>query len=144
MSATSRYTGEDLVVIFRTAAGVEYILSGDQTAFEVTHEVQAADMTAGSDVGVFEKPTLQVNGATLTMKHTALGGTAVWGNITAGLEGTLLYAPQGTAAGKPKGGFPAYVKSKPLSVPFNEAVVRTVSFGPQGAQAFDVDINVWP
>ncbi|MBN1964051.1 MAG: hypothetical protein JW910_05360 [Anaerolineae bacterium] len=144
MTATSRYTGKNLHVVFRTSAGVEYTLHGDQTRLEVTEEVQSADMTAGSDTGVYEKPTLQVMGATLTVKHTGASGTAVWVGVDIGDEGTLIYGPAGTAAGAPKGGFPCYVRSRSLDVPYNEAVVRTATFGPQGARLYDVETDVWP
>lgn len=145
MSATERITGRDLVVLFQTG-GQTYTLSGDQTSLEITLDTNEADMTAGGDQFVFMKPTIRVSGATLTCKYTGgTAGTAIWGAVTVQTEGTLIYGPEGTATGKPKGGFPCYVKSKSKSIPYNDAIVRTATFSGQGGvwgtSVFDIDTH---
>jgi|GEM_PF-2159791 len=146
MSATQRLTGHQLVVIFQTG-GQNYVISGDQTSLEITMDTNEADMTAGADEYVYMKPTVCMTGATLTCKYIGTNGTATWGAIPVGTEGTLIYGPEGTAAGKPKGGFPCYIKSKPFSIPYNDAIVRTATFSPQGGvygtSVFDPDVHTF-
>lgn len=146
MAASQRITGKELVVQFHTGGEI-YVLSGDQTSLEITLDTNEADMTAGADEYVYMKPTTKLTGATLTCKHTGTAGTASWGEVLVGAEGTLIYGPEGTAVGKPKGGFPCYVKSKSKSIPYNDAVVRTATFSPQGGvfgtSVFDIDTHTF-
>lgn len=146
MSAETRLTGEDLVVIFQTG-GNEYVLSGDQNSLEVTYDSNEVDMTAGNDEAVYMKPTTRRLGATLTCKYTGTDGSATWGAIADRAEGTLIFGPQGTATGKPKGGFPCYLKSKSFPIPYNESVMRTATFSPQGGEygtsIFDPDVHTF-
>lgn len=146
MSATQRLTGHQLVVIFQTG-GQDYVISGDQTSLEITYDTNEADMTAGSDQYTYMKPTTKINGATMTCKYIGTAGTATWGNLPQGTEGTLVYGPEGTAQGKPKGGFPCYLKSKPFSIPYNDGIVRTATFSPQGGSygtsVFDPDTHTF-
>ena len=127
MAVANRYVGDDLEVQLLVAGGT-HILTGDHTTFEVNWSVQSADVTAAKDGGIEEKPTLEDITASLTIFDTALGGTAIWSNLTPGVEGTIAFGPQGTATGKPKGLFRAFVQGKPISVPFNEGVTRSVEF----------------
>ena len=146
MSATQRITGKNLVVQFQTG-GQTYVISGDQTSLEITMDANEADMTAGADDYVYMKPTTKLTGATLTCKYIGTAGSATWGALPVGTEGTLIYAPEGTATGKPKGGFPCYVKSKSKSIPYNDAGVRTATFSPQGGaygtSVFDLDVHTF-
>jgi len=141
MAATSRYVGDQLRVVFETG-GASYDLDGDQTQFEATWNTQLADVTAAVDGGIEEKATQQEIGYTLTTFHIG-SSTALWAFITPGVEGTLLYGPQGTATGDPRGGSRAIVSAKPLSVPFNEGVTRQIEFRGQGTMIHDVDNDVW-
>lgn len=146
MSATQRYTGQDLWVGFVYSGGT-VVLSGDQNSLDVTYEARVADLTAGADVYAYEKPTVKSLGATLNTKHTGTSGSATFGALDVGTEGSLLYGPKGTATGMPKGGFLAYLKSKSLSTPFDNAVTRSYAFGPQGGvygtTVFDPDLHTW-
>jgi hypothetical protein len=146
MSASQRYVGKNLHVQFQ-AGGQTYVLSGDQTALDITDEAKTADVSAGSDDFTTEKPTVRSLSATLQTVHTGASGTATFGQVTVGLEGTLIYGPQGTVAGKPKGGFLAFVSSKPMSIPFNDKVTRSVIFKSQGGEwgttVFDPDTHVF-
>jgi hypothetical protein len=146
MSASQRYTGKNLVVLFYVGA-TEYVLSGDQTTLDVSHDIRSAVLTAGSDDFEYEKPTTQVLGATMTVLHAGTAGTASWGVLVVGTEGTLLYGPAGTATGAPKGGFPCFVKSKPMAIPRDEKVTRQIAFGPMGGTwgttIFDPDTHQW-
>lgn len=146
MSATQRLTGEELVVIFQTG-GDEYVLSGDQTSLEVTYDFNEVDQTAGNDESVYMKPTTRRLGATMTCKYIGSSGTATWGQVPTGTAGTLVFGVEGTAVGKPKGGFPCYLKSKSIPIPYNEAVMRTATFSPQGGaygvSIFDPDVHVF-
>jgi len=143
MAVANRYVGKDLQVNFDTGGGTQ-ILSGDQTEFSVSWTIQGADVTAATDGGVEEKPTLEDISASLTIFHTGSGGTAVWQAVRPGVEGTILFGPKGTAAGQPKASFRAYIQSKPISVPFNEGVVRAVEIRGQGTMIDKLDTDVWP
>lgn len=138
MAVANRYVGDNVVVLFDTG-GATYTLTGDQTSWSVSWTIQSADVTAGTDGGVEEKPTLQDITSSLTTFHLGTAGTAVWAAVYPGVEGTIRYGPQGTASGKPKGQFRAFVQSKPIEIPFNEGVTRQVDFRGLGTMIADPD-----
>lgn len=146
MSATQRLTGKNLVVLFQTG-GQEYVISGDQTTLEVTFDTNEVDMTAGNDTHTYMKATTRRHSATMTCRYIGTEGTATWGQIPIGTEGTLIFGPDGTEVGKPKGGFPCYVKSKSMPIPYADNVMRTVTFSPQGGEygtsVFDPDVHTF-
>jgi hypothetical protein len=146
MSANFRLTGKDLVIIFQTG-GNEYILSGDQNSLDVTQDSNQADMTAGNDEYTYAKVTTKRRSANLATKYTGTNGTATWGMLQEGAEGTLLWGVGGTTTGKPKGGFPATLTAKNPNMPFDNAIVSTASFAGQGGvfgtSVFDMDKHTW-
>lgn len=146
MSATQRYVGSALYVAFQTG-GQTYVLSGDQNSLDVTYEVASADLTAGADAYRTEEPTIKNLSATLNTKHTGENGTATFGQFDVGTKGTVVYGPAGTASGKPKGMFLAYLRSKNFSSPFDNAVTRSYVFGPNGGEygvtVLDPDAHTW-
>lgn len=141
MAIANRLVGDALQIVWQTGGSVVRI-DGDQTTFDVTWSSQSADLTAAVDAGVEEKPTIVELSYSLTSFYDSAQGTA-WLNVVPGLEGTLLFGPQGTASGLPKGGSRAFVTSKSPSIPFNDGVVQTVEFRGQGTMIFDIDQHSW-
>ena len=143
---SKRLTGKLLAVEFIKSGGATYNLGGHQTALNVTYDTDEADMTAGSDNYAFMKPTVKRNSASLTSAVRGTFDAATWGALQVGDEGQLLFYPEGKTAGKPKGGFPAYVKSKSPAYPYNDKIVREAAFSPQGGtygtDVFDPDVHV--
>jgi len=140
MSASQRYVGKDLVVHFIYSGGT-VTLSGDQTAMNVNMVTGSADVSAGNDVYRQRIPTLTDNNADMTSFSIGANGTATWGVLSNGTQGTLVYYPQGTASGLPKGGFPAFIANKNHAYPFEGGVTLNVTFmgqgGTYGTNVFD-------
>lgn len=141
MAIAGRLVGDALQIVWQTG-GTVVRLDGDQTTFDVTWNSQSADLTAATDAGVEEKPTIEELSYSLSSFYDSAQGTA-WLNVIPGLEGTLLFGPQGTASGLPKGGSRAFVTGKSSSTPFNDGVVQTVEFRGQGTMLFDIDQHSW-
>lgn len=131
MAAADRYNGADMLVFFKTATGTAD-LSGDFRSLSVTRTQNTWDATAAADGAEVNKPTYKAFSATLDVFATGTAGTAAFNVATLGAEGTLEYAPQGTAVGKPKGSFPAIITEQPFSTGFNEGSMTTISFAGQG------------
>lgn len=138
MSTATRYTGKDLYVEF---AGTS--LTGDQRAFSVTMEQETADVTAGADGARVFKATVKNYGASLELLATT-DGTATLAVIQPGDEGTLVWGPHGTTAGKEKWGFPAIVTNMSPTINFDDAVVYQIEFQAQGDLTYDGTTIVWP
>ena len=147
MAASQRLTGKNLYAEFIVNGGGTYQMSGDQTTLNVTFDTDETDMTAGSDTYSFMKPTVKRNSASLTTLNKGTFDTATWGNLLVGTEGQFNFYPEGKSSGKPKGGFPAYVKSKSPAIPHNERIVREVALSPQGGEygttVLDPDVHTY-
>lgn len=57
-----------------------------------------------------------------------VAGTALRTRLAPGVTGTLLWAEQGTATGKPKGGLQVYVTKNEPTLTYDGATERTVEF----------------
>jgi hypothetical protein len=136
-------TGESCVVQWHYNGGT-YVLSGDFTNFSQEWSMQSADVTAGSDGGVYPIPTLEEFSFSLDSFYTGTAdASSIWAYVKPGYAGTIIFAPKGTAAPQPKGGGVCFVSSKPLAIPFNEGISRTVEFTGQGTLLYDVDSSTW-
>jgi hypothetical protein len=60
-------------------------------------------------------------------------GTTAWGACAPGTEGTLVYSPEGTSAGKPKYTAVGIVASRSKDNPYNDLVTASVDFQLQAA-----------
>lgn len=147
MAQNQRIVGESVVAEFIVSGGGTYTLSGDLTAVDITWTTNEADLTALGDTYSYMKPTTKVNGATLTSMSKAENDSGTWGNLPRGTEGQLYIYPAGKTNGKPKAGFPCYMKDKPFSISKDNAVVRTATFSPQGGEygvtVFDPDVHTY-
>jgi len=136
MSVANRYVGKDLYAEFICPAGT-ITLTGDQRTLSVDREVDLADVSAGADADKSYIATLKDGTAEVeVMDQAGVGATSIETAMPEGTSGTLIYAPQGTVGGKPKRGFPAYVKSISVEYPYSDAVAYRISFQKSGALLF--------
>lgn len=143
MAVTDRMTGKNLVVRWIDTSGT-VTLSGDQTVFSPSLEMGMVDLSAGADTVKVYQASLKDFTASFETFYTGTAGTAVQARMIEGNTGTLLWAPEGTAAGKMKWGIPAIVSKYDMSYPFDNGAKITVEFKSQGALAFDGRSAVWP
>lgn len=133
MAIANRMSGADLVVQFIHSGGTA-TLSGDQRVLSVEREQETADATAGSDGARVSIATVKKFSASLETHFIGTAGSAVWSAVLLGTTGTLIYGPQGTATGKPKGSIPMIVKTQTVEFPFDDVAKLTVEFEGQGAE----------
>lgn len=142
MAAADRFTGSDLKVFWRDAANGTTELTADQRSFTVTRQQETADVTAGADEYRTFKATVKVFDATLEILMST-SGTAVLNVIDIGTEGTLFWAPEGTADGNQKWAFPAIVTSQDQTLNFDDAAAVSVSFQSQGSILYNGGTATW-
>ena len=133
MSIANRYVGKDLFAQFICPAGT-ITLTGDQRTLSVDREVDLADITAGSEADKSYIATLKDGTAEIeVMDQAGVAADSFETAMPEGTSGTLIYAPKGTVAGKPKRGFPAIVKSISVEYPYSDAVAYRISFQKHGS-----------
>lgn len=142
MAVADRMTGPDLVVHFITSGGGTINLTGDQRTLSVTREQEVADATAGADGWRVSIGTLKNASASLEALYIGAAGTATWGSVDIGAEGTLRYYPKGTATGSPKGAFPVITTNASLEIPYDDMVMLNIEFASQGAEIWNPLLNV--
>lgn len=138
----AKLSGKNLYVSF---GGV--VLSGEQRSFDVTLSQETADATAGADdYRNFVNTVKSIEASMeLVMKQHSTGGSAIKVALAAGAEGTLLWGPEGTAAGLPKYGFVARISEASETIPFDDVWVKNITFQNAGtALLFDGVTNLWP
>ena len=142
MAEANRLTGKDLIVLWVDAGGT-VDLSGDFRALNLNREQETTDITAGGDSARSYRGTVKKFGAKLETLFIGTAGSAAYTAVALGAEGTLLYGPQGTAVGQPKGGFPAIVSKQNIDLPYDEVVTMTVEFQGQGGEVANPNTDVW-
>ena len=136
MSIANRYTGKDVYATFVCPAGT-ITLTGDQRSLSVSREIDLVDVTAGSEADKSYIATIKDGTAEMEfMDQGSVLAAGLEAAMPEGTSGTLLYAPQGTASGKPKRGFGAIVKSLSVEYPYSDAVTYKVSFQKSGSLLF--------
>ena len=116
------FTGKSLYLSFGGT-----VLQADYRSFEPNFSMGLEDASAGSDAGVTRLTTLKDGSASLTMRSVA-GGTALLAILTEGAAGTLTWAPEGTASGKPSNSVVAVVESLSESLGYNSVTEWSVTF----------------
>jgi hypothetical protein len=142
MSFANRLTGKNLWVGWIDASGT-VTLTGDQTAFSPDIDQRTVDMSAGSDAMRSYRAALKDFSATLELFNAGAAGTAMLRRVKEGSEGTLLWAPEGTATGKAKWGLAALVSKVSLKYPFDDAAKITIEFKPQSDLIYDGRSDTW-
>jgi hypothetical protein len=122
--ATTRFTGRDLLVEF----GAD-VISASGRNFEVTHEEEQVDATAGGDDYRVYVPTVKTIGATIEiLMESGVTGDALIAALAVGSEAALMWYPQGKTAGLPEWGFDARVSKASQSIPYDGVAVLNVEF----------------
>lgn len=120
-------------------------LSATIRNFEVPEEQEMADATAGADPYrnfVTTVKTIEASCELLVQDHAS--GTAVHAAVKIGTQGTLLWGLEGTATGKPKGGFLATISKSEKSYPFDDVAVIALTFTNAGtAVLYDGVTSLW-
>lgn len=141
MAISDRVLGENLYISFSGSA-----INADFREFTVDLMVDTVDVSAGSETNKSYLTALQDGTGSLTWAYVDLG-TADPGYIPVlkvDTKGTLLWGPEGTAAGLPKGGAVAYVTSVSKPHTYNDIVTRSCEFQFTGTLLFDDEDDVWP
>lgn len=100
-------------------------ISATRRTLDMTHNMETADSTAGADsYRNFVTTVKMIEASAEILSHThSTGGSAQVAALQAGALGTLIWAPEGTATGKPKWGFYAMLSEISPSYPFDDVVV---------------------
>ena len=128
------FSGSALYLAWVTAGGTT-TLHGDFRQFDWTPTLSLIDSTAGADTfreyigGIGEGGDISVS---LVMQA---GATALISALARGTAGTLIYAPEGTATGKPKSTIPAISKGPAYSQPYDDVVEFKVSWQQSAAES---------
>lgn len=118
----AEYTGGNLYLRFGST-----VLSGDFRSFSPEETIETVDASAGNDTFRTKLTTLKDGSASVSLVDQT-GGTALWGALVPGMQGTLEWGPEGTAAGKPKHTAMAIVTSRSRDIPYDDIVVLNVEF----------------
>lgn len=142
MAVVDRMSGSALKILFVHSGGTAD-LSGDFRKLAVTREQEVADSTAAADGARSVVTTVKKFMANMEAMFIGTAGSAIWGSAALGVSGTLLYAPKGTSANNPKGGFPAVITKQDPDFPFDDVCKLIVEFTGDGAELFNPLVDVW-
>lgn len=121
MAAT---TGKNMYLMF-----VATVLDTDYRSFSKTEEMGTVDASAGSDVARTYLTTLEDGTASATIvRQSGTLGTVLDAAIAVGTTGTLTWAEEGTAAGKPKHTAWAIVTSIEEGAEYADVIVEDVEW----------------
>lgn len=126
----AQYTGSALVVQFKGT-----IVSTRYKSFKTKEDIDLSDQSAGADTNKTYLTALKDGDAALNALDVAGGtaATAVYNLCVPGAEGTLEWAPEGTATGKPRHYVNALAKKREKNHPFDDVVELDVDFQYSGA-----------
>jgi hypothetical protein len=133
----AEFTGKDLVLNWIWSGGT-VTLAGDYRSCNWQPSVGQAEKTAGSDTHQAFMPTVKNATASITLVAQT-GGTALAAALDAGVEGTLLISPEGTASGKRKITFPSFSQGASYTFPYADTVELNCSFVPTAAYTDSVN-----
>ena len=127
--AASELTGKDLWLSFNGT-----VLSVDFRNFEESQEVDLVDVSAASD----DDRTYAVTINDGSFDYTGLclsggSGTVIWDALAPGTEGTLIWASEGSVAGKPKWSCNAIAKTRSRSFPYDGVMEISANVQKSGA-----------
>jgi hypothetical protein len=141
MAVADRLTGKNAKIYWWSANGTAD-LSGDYRSFDFPFGTDEAESSAGNDTSRNYIPTLQTMEATLNTVFTGTSGTAALYLARPQSEGTLVWAPNGTATGQPKWGFVAFVRSQNYTSPYDNLIEVEHGFGPRTGSGLLYNGNV--
>ena len=107
-------------------------LAGDYRTCSWAPNIAYVDVSVGSDTQVGRLTALKDATAAITLvMQTA--GTQIGTALSAGVAGTLVIQPEGTATGKRKITFPAYSDGANLEFPYADVAVISCGFTGAGS-----------
>lgn len=118
----NEYTGTALYVKFGST-----VLSSRYKSWEENVSTNLVETAAGSDTMRTYLSTLDEGATTLEILDQT-GGTVLWAAVAPRTSGTLEWAPEGTASGKPKNVVLALVKSRKRAIVNDDVTKITVEF----------------
>ncbi len=142
MSAVQRLTGKNLALQWIDATGT-VIISGDQRSFDVDWGQDVVDLAAADDSYHYNYETLLDWSGKLEAIYIGASGTAVAARLEPGDSGTLIWAPLGTATGKPKWGMGVIVTKNNVTYPFDKEVMVSTEFKVKGGIVFNGNTAVY-
>lgn len=128
--STQRYTGEALVITYDAV-----VISADFLRLVVDDSIATVDITAGNQRDRAHIPTTRHVIFRLDLLQQAKNptGTAIRQALRVGNQAELVYAPEGTAIGKPKYACVATVTACKITYPFEDVVRMEVELRRDGA-----------
>lgn len=126
----AEFTGKDLVLNWIWSGGT-VALNADYRTVSWNPTIAYADKTAGADTHVGRIPTLKDATAAVTLVDSS--STAIYACLEAGVSGTLIIQPEGTASGKRKITFPAFSDGAVPSYTYNDTTTISINFTGNGA-----------
>lgn len=129
--AENNITGKDAYINWASSAGT-INLATDYRSVSIKENTDTAETTAGADTHKTYLPTIK----SATIDYSGLfqsGGTALYAALTAGVQGTLTVAPEGTATGKVSKAYPAICMGATYDTPYADVVTVNVTFQSNGA-----------
>lgn len=127
----AEFTGSSLVLSWIWSGGT-VSLAGDYRSVSWNPTIAYADITAGSDANIGRLTTLKDATASVTLADSS-PGTATYAALGAGVGGTLLIQPEGTATGKRKITFPCFSDGATYAYTYNDTTTLSVNFTGNGA-----------
>lgn len=124
----TKYAGEDLQLKWNATD-----ISGVSRNLEIEEETKEIDVTAYGSADYEYITTKKRNRRASFMVLDDTGGSATEAALDAGNSGTLIYGPQGTAAGKPKKTVQAVILRNRKTYPHDDAVQFNVELRLSGA-----------
>jgi hypothetical protein len=126
----AEFTGKDLVLNWIWSGGT-VALNTDYRTASWNPTIAYADKTAGADTHVGRIPTLKDATAAVTLVDSS--STAIYACLEAGVSGTLIIQPEGTASGKRKITFPAFSNGAVPTYTYNDTTTISINFTGNGA-----------
>lgn len=130
------YLGSAANLQWVTSSGTT-VMTADYRTFNYQPSIEFLDETAGADTAVQRIPYMKDGQATYTallQSGTGAGGWSMGSAVVEGQLGTLLWSPEGTAAGKPKITIPAYSQGAAYNWAYNTLTEISVSWQQNGAR----------
>lgn len=123
----ARITGKNTYIKFGSTD-----LSVNFRSFDWEEEGKVAEATAGADTNASRLATYKDGKASMELVGITTGAAA-WLAVAPHTEGTLEFAEEGTAVGKPKHSVLAIVVKRSKKNPFDDLQIWTIDLEFQGA-----------
>ena len=128
MAVANRYTGKNMYITYNST-----VLSADYQTLTVKREHGKAEKTAGADAHASYIPTYADTSIELeVLRKGGSAGSAEWGVLIGAYgtstDGTLLWAPEGTASGNYNTSATGFIESLETEYPFDDVVKLTITF----------------